>query len=174
MTQPPEKSVTKDVVGSKADVNKSIFEKHIFEFDSGAAPPNLSLEFSELSQTSVEFMGPLPPPAMLKAYEESHPGCAERILRMAEAEQRNIHQIQQKLLDQPHQYSVITNINGAVVALAGIGASAYVTVNGYPWAGAALFSTTLLGIVIAFIKSRRGGDEKKESLPPPPKPKRRR
>lgn len=32
------------------------------------------------------FQGPLPPPAMLAEYDQALPGCAERIVKMVEAE----------------------------------------------------------------------------------------
>jgi len=36
--------------------------------------------------TSATFAGPLPPPGALAAYEQIHPGSADRIIRMAEAQ----------------------------------------------------------------------------------------
>jgi len=48
------------------------------------APPPDSL-------VSAHWSGPLPPPATLKQFDEVIPGGAERILRMAEAEQAHRH-----------------------------------------------------------------------------------
>jgi uncharacterized membrane protein len=42
--------------------------------------------------TSSSFQGPLPPPNLLRAYNEAFPGCAERIVAMAEAESRERHE----------------------------------------------------------------------------------
>ena len=36
---------------------------------------------------AASFVGPLPPPSMYKAYDEVHPGSANRLLTMAEKEQ---------------------------------------------------------------------------------------
>ena len=36
---------------------------------------------------AASFIGPLPPPSMYKAYDEVHPGSANRLLTMAEKEQ---------------------------------------------------------------------------------------
>lgn len=36
---------------------------------------------------AASFVGPLPPPSMYKAYDEVHPGSANRILTMAKKEQ---------------------------------------------------------------------------------------
>ena len=38
------------------------------------------------------FAGPLPPPDLLKEYNEAFPGCAERIVAMAEKEQQHRHE----------------------------------------------------------------------------------
>jgi hypothetical protein len=43
------------------------------------------------SLVSAHWPGPLPPPATLKQFDEVIPGGAERILRMAEAEQAHRH-----------------------------------------------------------------------------------
>lgn len=40
---------------------------------------------------SAEFSGPLPPPSLLRAYEQVCPGFAERIVKMAEVEQAHRH-----------------------------------------------------------------------------------
>jgi len=51
--------------------------------ESPAPPPD--------SLVSAHWSGPLPPPATLKQFDEVIPGGAERILRMAEAEQAHRH-----------------------------------------------------------------------------------
>jgi len=45
------------------------------------------LEIKEEGYSQIvaqQFQGPLPPPALLKQYEENFPGAAERIFKMAE------------------------------------------------------------------------------------------
>ena len=43
---------------------------------------------------SVSFTGPLPPPAMLEKYNQVFPGCAERIVAMAESQLAHRHQLE--------------------------------------------------------------------------------
>ena len=49
--------------------------------------------------TTMGFIGPLPPPDILKGYEEALPGTAERIIRMAEKEQEARLEAQNKIID---------------------------------------------------------------------------
>jgi len=37
-----------------------------------------------IPESKEEFAGPIPPPSMMKQYEETLPGSADRILKMAE------------------------------------------------------------------------------------------
>ncbi len=41
---------------------------------------------------AARWTGPLPPPSMLSEYNRAFPGCAERIVSMAEAESRSRHE----------------------------------------------------------------------------------
>jgi len=47
-----------------------------------------------LTRSVQSFSGPLPPPAVLMGYEEIVPGAAERIIAMAEGEQKHRHKIE--------------------------------------------------------------------------------
>lgn len=47
----------------------------------------------------AQWEAPLPPPAMLDHYDQLVPGAAERILRMAEAEQASRHKNEAKSID---------------------------------------------------------------------------
>lgn len=49
--------------------------------------------------TATGFIGPLPPPEILRGYEEALPGTAERIIRMAEKEQDARLEAQSKTID---------------------------------------------------------------------------
>lgn len=45
------------------------------------------------------FQGPLPPPSMLREYEEIVPGAAERIIERSEREQYHRHSVTEKAVD---------------------------------------------------------------------------
>lgn len=47
----------------------------------------------------AEYHGPIPPPNLLKGYDDIHPGLADRIVRMAEAESIHRQAMEQKALE---------------------------------------------------------------------------
>jgi hypothetical protein len=64
------------------------------------SPSSLGKEQEDLSLLSMqaEFRGPLPPPELLRQYEDVHPGTAERIMVQFERETQHRHAIEQQLL----------------------------------------------------------------------------
>ncbi len=59
------------------------------------------------------FEGPLPPPDLLKQYEQTLPGIAERIVRMAEEEQAHRHTLAQADLDRKAKLTAIADRESA-------------------------------------------------------------
>ncbi len=53
---------------------------------------------ANVSLIKAEFKGPIPPPDLFSAYEEVLPGSADRILKMAENEQKQQHKVQNKII----------------------------------------------------------------------------
>ena len=64
--------------------------------------------------------GPLPPPHFFEAYEQTLPGAADRILRMAEGEQRHRHRQQSGQLDSDIALETRGQWMACVVAMSGI------------------------------------------------------
>ena len=84
-------------------------------------------------------VGPLPDPVSLEAYEKAIPGAGERIIRMAETEQRHTHRL---------AYA------GVVVSLAGMGVSAALIVFGHT-TGVIIFAIAALAAPVGrLLKSR--------------------
>jgi uncharacterized membrane protein len=50
-------------------------------------------------QATTHYQGPIPPPQLLKQYDEISPGFADRIIRMAESETAHRQQAENKALD---------------------------------------------------------------------------
>jgi len=79
--------------------------------------PKTAQDTSTLSVVAAQFSGPLPPPAMLQGYASVFPGCAERIVAMAEAEQKERHSVTRR--GQVFAFlTAMTAIVGAIVLLA--------------------------------------------------------
>jgi uncharacterized membrane protein len=53
---------------------------------------------ADLTLQSFEFSGPLPPPHILKVYNEAFPGCAERIVTMAEKQSQHRQELEKLII----------------------------------------------------------------------------
>lgn len=106
--------------------------------------------------------GPLPSPFDFQQYDIANPGTAERILIMAEEEQRHRHAIE-KNISRDNSLMVAERRRGQWMAFAiavllpAIGA--YLIVNGYSITGSLLGTAGLVPVIYAFIpkNSKRGG-----------------
>lgn len=98
---------------------------------------------------------------------------AERIMRMAEEEQKHRHQIEDKVIraeiESDQQFQRLTTRAqwlAFIVCIFAFGCAVVVALSGSPVAGATLAGATLAAIVTSFLTS---GDRKKhKDLPPQP------
>lgn len=121
----------------------------------------------QVQSVSQSFEGPLPPPSLLKQYNDAVDGAAERILTMAEQEsqhrraqenaatQANIAAQQQQLKIAGDQTRAVFKSDtigqslGFVVSLACVIGSVYLALNGQPWVATVLAGLPLAGIIRA-------------------------
>jgi len=122
-------------------------------------------------QQTLHYSGPLPPPAAIKGYEEVLPGAADRILVMAEENQK--HQIATQTKNQDHliemnlknqqvlqKYALLGLIFGFVIALSGIVGGCFLAYHDKTKSGLTAIITTVGAIIAAFIKSSRNKNKK--------------
>jgi len=118
-------------------------------------------------EQTVSFDGPLPPPAVLDAYDRTLPGAANRIITMAEAELAHRHKLeaqvtqanidaQQRQLDIASQQvsairasDLVGQVLGAAISLAAIGGAVYLAMIGQGWVASALVALPLAAIIRA-------------------------
>jgi uncharacterized membrane protein len=108
-------------------------------------------EYQEiLVQTSMSWQAPIPPPEMMKGYNDIIPNGAERLFRQfeIEAEERRI----LTRRGQTHQFIVALSGRGSalIFALAALAVSAFVANLGHPTAAAVIGSSTIAMVVAAF------------------------
>ena len=104
-----------------------------------------------LHQRSIQFSGPLPPPEILEKYDRVVPGAAERILRLAEEQSEHRKGLERKVIESDIERSRWGQILGFVIAIVGLGVSAYISVYGNPWAGGVIGVGTLASLVGVFM-----------------------
>lgn len=131
------------------------------------AAKDISVEVHEIRSV---FHGPIPPPELLTAYDNTLPGLSDRIVSMAEEEGKHRRDIEKmameaeievtkllsgslaKEVDRGQKYAlaiaIITVITGGVIAAMGA-----------QWPGALIGVSGLAGIVTTFIRGREGSDD---------------
>lgn len=112
------------------------------------------------------FRGPLPPPDMLAAYEEAHPGCAREILDMAKVDQRHAHTTITTIINANISIDrESSRVAAGLIAIFIIGSFVLVLTGHEAFGGVGLASSmaTLIGM---YIRTERRRDQSLE----PPKP----
>lgn len=126
-----------------------------------------------MRRTSVSmYSGPLPAPEDLIRYNEAFPGCAERIVVMAEHQSDHRRGLESRVVDQNIKHDHRGQTLGFVIALVGIVGSMVLMDRGQTASGLAVFFTMLSSLVGLFvtgkIAQRRELDQKNQ--PPAPSP----
>ncbi len=98
--------------------------------------------FTRIEAQFERFSGPIPPPNMMRDYEDVLPGSADRILTMAEREQSR--QI---------EYDNRGLLFGFIATLALIALSAYIVSLGFAWQSVGVVIGSIAGTAGTFIYS---------------------
>ena len=120
----------------------------------------------ELVAMHAEYSGPLPHPEILQAYEQVHPGIAERIVQRFEKESDHRQAIELKVVDaqinrdnadvsEVKRGQLFAFVLGAMGLLVGGAVALYGPTDAHAYAGAGIGGVTLVGLVTAFIVGRR-------------------
>lgn len=120
----------------------------------------------------AEFSGPLPPPSYLRDYETIIVGAADRIIAMAEKEQKHRHGWERSAL----RNTTIGLWFGFFIALGLLGGAIYSVSVGQPVIAGVFLTASAVGMVPALIKGReyivqrqKGGGDDKPASPGAPK-----
>lgn len=104
---------------------------------------------------SMRRSAPLPPPSELAAYNEIIPQGADRIMKMAEAQTTHRIDIEKKVVNSQQGHESKGQFFGFIIGIVGLLCGTFAAVSGQPVAGAAIAGTPLVGLVTAFLYSRR-------------------
>ena len=106
-------------------------------------------------RVSQSWLGPIPPPADLRQYEEVAPGSAERILTMAEKQLEHRHRLESTIVGGNSKRSYLGLAAGFVLSAMIIGGGIYLISNGHDWAGASLIGINVVGLAGVFVYGSR-------------------
>jgi uncharacterized membrane protein len=99
----------------------------------------------------TEFRGPLPPPDLLRQYNEVIPNGAERIIALAEKQSAHRIEMEKIVISSQQGRSRLGQWFGFILGLTGMSVGGWVAVNGQPLAGASIAGATLVGLVAVFV-----------------------
>lgn len=111
-------------------------------------------EKSELLHVKEEYIGPIPHPNILKQFEEVLPGTADRILQMAEDEQKHRHKFEIKLILHKKLMELTGIIFGFLLASMIIGGGIFLLLNDKSAKGFVLILGGIGTIITPFILSK--------------------
>ena len=119
--------------------------------ESIAIPENKKELEKLLIAVSQEFAGPIPPPSMMKQYEETLPGSADRILKMAENQSEHRQWIEKKKLSFSNREVHIGQMLGFLIGVFAIVTGGYAVLNGAPISGGFIGTAGVVGLVSVFV-----------------------
>jgi uncharacterized membrane protein len=115
---------------------------------------------------SMAWEGPLPPPEIIRQYNEIIPNGADRIMKMAEAEQSHRHTVDQKVVNSLSDENTRGQWFAFLLAISVLGIAAYLFSIDKDGAAVALVTADFLVIAGSFIGVRfwksRGESEESE------------
>lgn len=109
-----------------------------------------------------QWAGPLPPPAVLKQYDEVFPGLAGRIVASMEREQEHRHTVDRKLIETHRVAFTRGQWIAATIALVCLVLGFLLGSNGQSVAAVAFVTGGLGQVVLAFLGSREDLSNKAE------------
>lgn len=101
--------------------------------------------------TGVSYSGPLPPPQLLKAFDEVSPGAAQVIIDMAKNQSAHRISMEAQALSADHTRSWWGLGLGFVFSMTCVGVAAWLAMMGREVAAAAIVAAPVLGIAGVFI-----------------------
>lgn len=102
------------------------------------------------------WQGPLPPPAVLSAFDEVIPNGAERIVRMAELEQEHRHTVERVQTDSDAKAIKRGQWTGFAISAIAIGGAIATALAGHHWSiSIALVSVPIASVVRVLVNGRQ-------------------
>ena len=117
-----------------------------------------------VGMVSASWKGPLPPPEVLRSFEEIVPGAAGRILDMAERQSDHRIQMEKTAIVGDSRRSYLGLAAAFILSSAIIGGGIYLIINDHDWAGVSLIGLDVVGLAAVFLygtKSRRAERDRK-------------
>ncbi len=117
----------------------------------------------EVSRTTFEFRGPLPPPELLKSYNDAFAGCAERVVAMAEKQSGHRQELEKMIVEGNCKAQTRGQWFAFILALVVIGGGVYLLAQGKSIEGFSAIILAVGSLVAALIYGRTEQKKERES-----------
>jgi uncharacterized membrane protein len=118
---------------------------------------------SEIRRELRFFSGPLPPPDALAEYERIFPGCAKRIVDMADRQSQHRQSLEKRSIFSNTRNETLGQILAAVITLVTISGSIYLAAIGKELTGFGIILTNITALAGVFVYGRyQQKEERKE------------
>ena len=104
-----------------------------------------------IRREEIMFTGPLPPPQLLKEYDNIVPGAAKIIIDTAEKQSTHRQELEKKVIDSDINNSKLGLIFGFIIGIVGIIVGAIIIAIGQIVAGSVISGVTLVSLVGTFV-----------------------
>lgn len=119
---------------------------------------------------AMQYKGPIPPPTMLKQFDQVVEGAAKQILDDAHAQSQHRREMERMQVEAAISQGRLGQIFAFVIALLVIGGGIYLVATGQSAEGLALLLPGLAALLGLFIYEARGGGNGAELPQPPSEP----
>lgn len=112
------------------------------------------LIFAMEQSIETSYKGPIPPPDYLNGYKEVLPNAPERILTMAEEQQKHRMAMENMIVRRNLQLSERGQFFGFIIVLLFLIAAIYLALNNHETLAGIIMGTTLLGVLGVFVLNK--------------------
>lgn len=123
---------------------------------------------------TLEFSGPLPPPQLLKGYNDAFAGCAERVVAMAERQSAHRQELEKKIIESNCEAQTRGQWFAFILALVVIGGGVYLLAQGKSLEGFSAIIIALGSLIGTLVygrsAQRKEREHKMQNFPRAPRP----
>ena len=113
-------------------------------------------------EIKTAFSGPLPPPEIMKAYNDILPGGAERILAMAENQAQHRRELEKIVVKGNSWHQVWGIVAAFVVTVLVVGAGTFLIYNDKDASGLTMIITNLVALAGVFVYARKSQHQERD------------
>lgn len=109
------------------------------------------------------FSGPIPPPEILRGYNEIVSNGAERIMAMAEKQSNHRMQLEDLVIREELRQSRVGQIFGFILGIVGLGLATLLAILGHEVIAGIFGTTIILGLVTVFVLGKKAQNKDLEN-----------